>query len=178
MTRHGSRPPHPDRRSLRRMLAPRPARAASVTDGAGRAVPSRPGSSGCFRPARRRRSSSIRWRPSCCSAGRAPTVRRSASSCCPTSVAAGGRPHHRPRQYRQSGGRAGAQAGPHPRRRQLTSHLRVARRPRPAADRHSVCAARWPLRRYRRGLSHARRADRAAATRRGPRGYADETIKT
>ena len=36
---------------------------------------------------------------------------------------------------------------------------------RAGADRHSLCAARRPLRRDRRGLSHARRTDRTAAPR-------------
>ena len=61
----------------------------------------------------------------------------------------GGRPHHRPRQHRQSRGRAGAQARPHPRRRRDQPDLRVARRPRAGADRHPLCAARRPLRRDR-----------------------------
>ena len=70
------------------LLAPRAARAATVTDGAGRAVPvPGEGRRACFRPARRPRSCSTRWRPICCSAGRAPTGRRSANSCCRTSAA-------------------------------------------------------------------------------------------
>ena len=36
--------------------------------------------------------------------------------------------------------------------------LRVARRPRAGADRHSLCAARRPLRRHRGRLPHARRS--------------------
>ena len=42
--------------------------------------------------------------------------------------AAGSRPHHRPRQHRQSRSRARAQARPHPRRRLDQRDLRLARR--------------------------------------------------
>ena len=78
----------------------------------------------------------------------------------------GGRPHHRPRQYRQSRSGAGAQARPDPRHRHRQQHLHLARRPRAAADRHSLCAARRPLRRHRRHLPHHRRTDRTPRRRR------------
>ena len=74
--------------------------------------------------------------------------------------AAGGRPHHGPRQHRQSGKRDRAQARSDPRCRLDQQHLRLAGRARAAADRHSLCAARWPLRCGRADLPQARRADR------------------
>ena len=51
----------------------------------------------------------------------------------------------------------------------VSAHLRLARRSRAAADRHSLCAARRPLRRHRRRLPHARRADRPRDERRSLR---------
>ena len=60
-----------------------------------------------------------------------------------------GRAPYRPRQHREPRGRARAQARPHPRRRHHQRHLHLARRPRAGADRHSLCAARRPLRRDR-----------------------------
>src|SRR5262249_43981706 len=51
-------------------------------------------------------------------------------------------PHHRARQHRQSRSRARAQTRSHSRRRQREPDLRLARRPRAAADRHSLRAAR------------------------------------
>ena len=60
-----------------------------------------------------------------------------------------------------------------------SADLRVARRPRAGADRHSLRAARRPLRRHRADLSQARRADRIAATQAEALArYADETMTT
>src|SRR5262249_25788076 len=51
-------------------------------------------------------------------------------------------PHHRARQHRQSRSRARAQTPSHSPRRQREPDLRLARRARAAADRHSLRAAR------------------------------------
>ena len=69
------------------LLAPRPARAASVTDSASRAVPVPARVERVFPADHRPRPFSTRLRPSYSSAGCAPTGRRSANSSCPTSAA-------------------------------------------------------------------------------------------
>ena len=117
--RHAARPAQRCSRACPPRCSRRaPARAATVTDGAGRAVPvPDAGRARVSRPGRRPRSCSTRWRPTAArlaarqpaGGARVPAARRRQP--------AGGRPHHRPRQHRQSRGRAGAQARPHPRRR-------------------------------------------------------------
>src|SRR5262249_52294297 len=64
--------------------------------------------------------------------------------------------------------RARAQTRSHPGRRQREPDLHLARRPRAAADGHSLRAARRPFRRHSAELPHARHTDRAARAGRGP----------
>ena len=77
--------------------------------------------------------------------------------------AAGSRAHHRPRQHRQSGNGAGAEARSHSRRRLDQRHFRLAGGPGAGANQHSLRAAGRPLRRHRHQLPLARRLDRPAA---------------
>ena len=148
---------HLDRRTLiaglsATLLAPRLARAATVTDAAGRAVPI-PGQG--------------RARVSGRAAGRDPALHAGARS--PARLAARqpaggmrvhaaghlrparGRPHHRARQHRQSRSRAGAQARSHSRRRldqrRPSSRSPRACRSRPAFPMRCSTAASTPSRR-------------------------------
>src|SRR5262249_11304365 len=147
------------------LLAPRRARAASVTDGAGRIVPV---------PARVERvfpagppaavflytlspALLLGW-----PRGTPPRARAILFADRGRRRPARGRPHHRARQHRQSRSRARAQTRSHPRRRQREPNLHLARRSRAAADGHSLRAARRPFRRHSTELPHARHTDRAA----------------
>ena len=150
------------------LLAPRVARrAASVADATGRMLPSAGAS-------RARVSGRAAGGDPALYAGARPAARLAARQpaggapiCCPTSAPRRSRPHHRARQHRQSGGGAGAQARPDPRRRLDPRDLRVARRAVQAQTGIPYALLDGRFDAIPASLSHARRADRPAGRRRG-----------
>ena len=146
-------------------------RAATVTDGAGRAVPVP--AQGRARVSGRAAGRHHALYAGARAAARLAARQRAGGARVPAARhrrPARGRPHHRPRQHRQSRGRARAQARSHPRRR-LRRARPMSRSPtacssRPAFPmRCSTAASRAAAAAYR----HARRADRPPRGRRGSR---------